>query len=314
MFSLLGEIDWNDSAPCFKKAYVCSIFSQWAYAVIPEWEMKEAKMKRVKLFNASSLYNYLVSVEGQPPFDFEAFLQDQREVVNPVLTITDNRLMVAVVLRRQNVIFISLRGTIYLPDFFVDAYGIKEYPLKAHFHCGFHRGFYLAVARSFRKLRDEIFRLSSNPLIYVTGHSLGGAMSGILHGLWNVDAVENAGQYGRVNYPQVRSAYTFGMPRFGDENAMELLRNYPLYYPSVGRAFHPYHILHPLDNIPGVPPRSLNYADSDFEWLSTTGKRIASRKERDKSFLNRVLEAASGWSNHDIDKYVEKTRRLAVKP
>jgi hypothetical protein len=307
-----GSNDWSNPQFSVQKAYVCSVFAQWAYAEIPEWEMKVAEMKRVKLFNASLLFDYLTSAEQKrQQSSLEVFMREQGDRVNLVTTITDNLGMVALVLRMGNVIFISLRGTIMWDDYFVDAFAIKRYPLKKHPHCGFHRGFYIAVAQSFRTLRDAILKMSSNPLIYVTGHSLGGAMSGILYGLWNLD------EFRKCNYPRVHSAYTFGMPRFGDAYAMEFLEKYNLNDHTLRGPLHPYHMMHPLDNMPLVPSRGFfDYADSVSEWwacedIMLNGRKIGSQAERDnRGFWSKMEERCSKWPHHDINKYIENTSLL----
>jgi hypothetical protein len=332
MTDVLAKIspqDWKDHAFSKEKAYVCSVFSQWAYAEIPKWEMQMVKMRRVKLFNASSLFKHLVSVEqNRRQSSIREFIGEEEGGVNFITTIIDNILMVAVVLRMKKVIFISLRGTVPGVDFLADISAVKIHPLKDYPHCGFHLGFYCAIAQSFRTLRDAILKVEPDPLIYVTGHSLGGAMSGVLYGLWNLNEFRDCG------YPQVHSAYTFGMPRFGDTNAMELLGKLPPFHflLSHPRSLHPFHMLHPLDNVPLHPPRRfLDFADSEFErWAcedDRNGKEILSQRERDdRSFFSPMKERLTfktkqsfpyfEWTplpHHDIKNYIENINKL-VRP
>jgi hypothetical protein len=85
------------------------------------------------------------------------------------------------------------------------------------------------------------------PLI-LTGHSLGGAISAILHTFWDGLQPELATQGTRPV-----CTYTFAMPRFGDAEAVRHATNlYPIY--------------HPGDWVPTLPPVAAGFADVDSEY------------------------------------------------
>lgn len=69
----------------------------------------------------------------------------------------------------------------------------------------FHRGFYKAIQGRWRAILDEAARQSAGRPIYVTGHSLGGAM-----------AFLTAARLADAGLP-VASVYTFAAPRVGDD-------------------------------------------------------------------------------------------------
>lgn len=69
----------------------------------------------------------------------------------------------------------------------------------------FHRGFYNAIQGRWQEILDETSRQSAGKPVYVTGHSLGGAM-----------AILTAARLANAGLP-VASVYAFAAPRVGDE-------------------------------------------------------------------------------------------------
>lgn len=128
----------------------------------------------------------------------------------------------------QDFIFVGFRGTTNITDWSINLFGLGrtgllKCPLEAEFyarkyhHFGaqmqsasarVHAGFYRVSQALRRPLQDEInkfqekYREQNNgnyPRVFLTGHSLGGALA-LLSGIW-------------VNHEAV---YTFGMPRVGE--------------------------------------------------------------------------------------------------
>jgi hypothetical protein len=108
--------------------------------------------------------------------------------------------------------------------------------------------------------------------VYFTGHSMGGAISGLLPSIWR------EGPALRLMTP-----YTFASPRFGNEFVAETYKNY-----AYVRA---------ADPVPHVPTRSMGYCSSGWPptMLPTTDAWL--------SGWNVIGELARDPKAHKIEQY-----------
>jgi hypothetical protein len=295
VFNRITNADWSDEGFSYDKAYVCSVFSAWAYAAINAKEKKAAVSKRIRVFKPSYIYDELIL--DKKKFDFQAFMakqnlerregEEQRAGVE-LLNIYRTEFVVIVTFKLKGMIFIAIRGTDDFQDKLVDLNALKILPWNWHFRSyGYHPGFYHAIRKYPIILHRLLHKWSvSNALIYVTGHSLGGALSAILFEIWNG---RHPSFLPRCLY-KIHSAYTFGMPRYANRNTMRMVEW--LYHPPRS---HPYHVLNPWDIIPRSPPKKMGYADSKFRYSSVSALTLSNRKRWGKG---------TEWPHHAIEYYI----------
>jgi predicted lipase len=241
IWKYLGRASWTATAFDQDKAFVCCVFSEYAYRHVPKFEVD--KTRRVKLLPC---FDYLRIASRGLPRDVR---EELRAVDFGATFVVETEDLIALGVETPRVIIIALRGTHTLSDVILDL-DADQISLPGLEGALFHSGFYRGIANAADQLSTNLLQLNWKGLpIYVTGHSLGGAMSAILHGLWER-------LLPRVSKANVHSlgAYTFAMPRYGNTNA-------------VASMVFPYHIYRQRDLVPSLPPRVMNYADSPDEYL-----------------------------------------------
>jgi Lipase (class 3) len=161
---------------------------------------------------------------------------------------------VYVIIKVRDLIVIAVRGTVplYYYDLRADL-NIRKVLFDSGSRRGFfHKGFYDEVVATGPRLTAALQKLGAStedpnhaPKIYVTGHSLGGAIAAILHGLWVFD---DEGAWLRPPFnisPSdtfiCHSAYTFGMPKFANAEIIQSFRRL-------------YHVRNRHDPVPCLPP------------------------------------------------------------
>lgn len=291
--------DWGERSFSWEKAYISSVFSQTAYKHIPEYELKN--VDRANLIPCSS-YRTAFQVGKIQDFQFSSNESDL-----PLLTFSGT-LLVSVVLEVNQIVFISLRGTQQLYDWFVNLQ-ISKVKSQLHMGCGgggywFHKGFYSAIVRELNKLSDTISeRFGRQNNIYTTGHSLGGALAAILNakvGAWRKHRCCGPSQsYGRFRH-DVIGCYTFGMPRYGDLDTVVDLPG-------------PYHVYNKEDIVPTVPPRFLGYEDCLDEFCISGSGEVLQNNRKGNTFIGFIykLLTKQGIREHDIELYVDRTQALS---
>jgi hypothetical protein len=247
------------------------------------------------------------------------------------VTSIDDPLVSAVIIEMNGVIFIIFRGTVIslirfvcmLSDVFADGRFAKESATALGEEISFHRGFFRAATATFEGIFSAIknhcaARGILHPIVYVAGHSLGGAMAAILNAHWN---------HGKYDSDQlcsfsIRSTYTFGMPRFGDAKTMDELRmeqclGQTKYLRTTTKAPFgstlPYHLSNLGDSVPHLPVHYLEFGNSFEEWSTVNGARVdfeIKNREDDLAFQN--LFNLSGIKGHEIDLYIDNTLPLAT--
>jgi predicted lipase len=188
------------------------------------------------------------------------------------------------------VIFLGIRGTEYLYDHFINAKFRQRDVPEVGSGARFHRGFAAVVEEALPELTNRLRRMAKGDTpIYVTGHSLGGAIGAIFHALWKIEAADRI---------RTRACYTFGMPRYANAAALEQIRR-------------PYHLFNTLDVVPTVPPRWAGYADLTDE-IATNARNGSKRP-----VLRNVGTCIQSWYSrrgafryHKMESYVQYVRGM----
>lgn len=256
--------DWDSSRFSWGKASVCAQLSRIAYFPIPEFEFEERG--RFKLIPCDLHYELIERKE---------FLTTERlrqADFGPTFIIHGHYSVIVGVMI-DSILFIAIRGTsaLYKSSLFYDIgtdlnfipITVNKYSREAKVKL--HRGFFRAAAENIHSLRQEIRKITTKYqdkiYIYITGHSLGGAMAAILYELLSGHRSNDfecaVCKYGNNSNKQlcdsylnnyVYSAYCFGAPRYGNIWAIS----------SFNR---PYNIQHRRDPVPKLPPKILGYSD-----------------------------------------------------
>ncbi|MBO0764707.1 MAG: lipase family protein [Hyphomicrobiaceae bacterium] len=206
----------------------------------------------------------------------------------------------AVVAETDKFVVVAFRGTSSRYDvltdlnIFVQRVNVGERAVKVH------RGFYDAFQNIERQLRERLVAQNPGLPIYLTGHSLGGAL-----------ALVAAAAYGGTDElgDRIAAVYTFGAPRVGGAD-----------FPVIVKAPH-YRVVNRGDVVPLVPPN----------WISGyrhTGMPILLKKDSDKPIRTRpwssalllVLGSLLLWpfvrrlrrrQAHEASLYVARLERIA---
>lgn len=260
--------DWNDESFDWNKAYVASIFSKVAYLHIPEYELKNSN--RANLIPCEEYREIIKSGKRSslPEILRSSDLSDFFIVERPYA--------IAVTVKVKNILFISMRGTQKLYDWLVNLNAMRSRPhpnkdIDIYFHKGFHKAATSCIDEIFSEIAK---RYGKDNKIYVTGHSLGGALAAILHGLLNEDFYRyRYNSRNRINDKfRTLSCYVFGMPRYGNFHAME-------------HFVSPYHIYNQGDIVPTVPSKYFGFEDGLIEYCLNTEGYIDHSKIKGNSFI-----------------------------
>lgn len=288
----IKKSDWQKPEFSLDKAYACALFAELAYRRIADFELENAN--RV---NVVPCFAYQEIVRSGTAFDFDAFVR-QADFVDFFTVL--RRYAVVVGVRTPNVIFVSIRGTKYLYDWLVNVNAQKSCIGRSENSVCFHRGFFRAISECFEPVSQELqkFLQQQELPIYVTGHSLGGALAAILHALWDrAISIEHSPLNNGHRVP-TDSCFTFGMPRYGDRKAIHELRQ-------------PYHLYNDKDIVPTVPPRFLGFEHCLTEYR-LDGKEIEREPDRvGLSFGSWIYRLAldKGISHHAMELYRERIKK-----
>jgi hypothetical protein len=163
------------------------------------------------------------------------------------------------IIKIRDLVVIAVRGTVplYFFDWRIDLSTRKEYFSFGSARGFLHQGFYNETLASAPRLAEVLTRFGAfksngaDMKVYVTGHSLGGAIAALLHGLWIRDqgtrmVTPAASSLNGANRYVTHSAYTFGMPRIADAEVARRLRGV-------------YRVRNQYDPVPSLPPSLMGF-------------------------------------------------------
>jgi hypothetical protein len=291
--------DWDENTFTWQKAYVACVFAALAYEEIPQFELK--KSKRAKVIPCDRYQAHVSRWETEQRQASVQQLDIERTEV-----VVQNRVVITIT-RIKQVIFISLRGTtLSFADFKADLDARK---VKCSLGFGetvrLHRGFFDAVLECFDEVVEKVASLNKDDQvpIYITGHSLGGAMAAIFHARLSEEDFfyRFSRRFRRRIHPSL-SCYTFGMPRYGDLSAKSLLPQ-------------PFHIFNELDAIPRLPPTIFGFADSANErCLNAIPDLITVMSKGDFDLRSgKDIATVLSISDHRMERYLERLNIMRNK-
>jgi len=242
---IINKVNWAEEKFSIKKAYLCSIFSEIAYWNIPQYELDTDKRVRVipcetyQKIHQAKILNVVSSIfRNQDLYQIHS--------INRYFASTT-------IIRTPKVIIVAIRGTQNLYDWYVNL-KIAKYAYDKNNNIKFHKGFYKAIHTSFEEINEKLKEWSEEHKlpIYITGHSLGGAMASIYNGIWSSNYRFSDWNEG-YSHLKPHSCYAFGMPRYCNLSGITYLKN-------------PFHIYNPMDIVAVVPPRWMGYEDCSNEF------------------------------------------------
>lgn len=294
--------DWGCNNFCHKKAFICGVMSNLAYCHLTEYELKNSdKLNLIP----SEAFTSVFSGE-QPSLFKDSLLLLGVEEKEPIIITRAGSVVVAI--KYKNVVFISIRGTEFLNirDWKINLSFNKVSPsryIRNNSKAKLHKGFYFEASSFIDQLMNEINKRGWNDYnIYITGHSLGGAMAAITYSLMKVRFNQlfidiSLGE----NAPKFISCYTYGMPRWGNKEAVEHFEN-------------PFHIFVSNDIVPLVPPRLLGFDDCKLNYSLDfiTFKYINFSDGTGKKLINwlKTFFTLKKLDDHGIENYVERIYQL----
>ncbi|WP_110113574.1 lipase family protein [Bacillus sp. CGMCC 1.16541] len=188
------------------------------------------------------------------------------------------------IIESENEVVIAFRGTQSDLDWLADASAF-QLPFPYASSCGYVHGGFLAIYHS---LRSEVFNayrsLSSSKPLYITGHSLGGALA-TLHAL---DVSVN-GPFQQV------TMYNYGSPRVGDPT---FVTSYCLHVRESKR------FANTEDVVTEVPPPVFRYPFTSKTWYY----------EHVPAAISFTIQTGSITNNHMAEMYETGINSLADNP
>lgn len=286
VWKLYHKCDWKSDSFCIKKSYICSLLSQLAYEHIPQFELKQNS--RIKIIPQES---YTLKLRQKQTFNISEVLNnmDFRESF-----IIESEHIIVIGFTLRDTIFLTIRGTQSLYDALVDL-NIRKRSFRYNKHVRFHRGFYNAVEAEYKNIAQNLSKYK-NCNMYITGHSLGGAMASILFNQFKFDT--KLCSLLKKNNVSLISCYTYGMPRFCSiKVSYELIPTFQIYNTN--------------DVVPLLPPKLFGYNNFKKEYELSQYQIIESLNTERLSLL-RFLKLFNGKDikEHSIEYYSDRLKHL----
>lgn len=284
--------DWENDAFAWQKAYVAAVFAAVAYEEVPQFELK--KSKRAKLIPCDRFQAHFSRWEAEQRRASVSNLDTNTQIE----VIIRGRVIITISLLSR-VVFVSFRGTtLSFADFKADLDVRKvRYQSGVGGSARLHRGFFDVVLDCFDEVVERLRSINNDPYVpvYVTGHSLGGAMAAIFYAKLEDIDWHPLHHRRRHHIRPAIACYTFGMPRYGDTSAKALLPQ-------------PFHTFNELDAIPTLPPRILGFADSANErCLNAIPDVLIIPNKGDFALRSgKGIARILGISDHRMERYIER--------
>ena len=308
-----NQNNWDSSLFDWKKAYLSSLISLATYHHFSKYEIRGAnRLNIVPCMAYRSIAQAKQYIEAM-----RVYQSPNLEGNSYTFRFIERKMIVALVAQTPQAIFVALRGTEMEFRAFVFPRLTTRKDWRTNFDARkicypprnqdlFHRGFYDAVDSIYDEVMQIVTGMPEEMPIYITGHSLGGAMAAILNARWRDDVLRAKG-YQKFSYKpgliEPVACYVFGMPRYGNTTTIQDLAN-------------PYHIYNVKDGVPTLPPRLFGYSDAkmDNEYcLSEQGSSIIPNFKKGSAFFRHTdskIEFLS-VSAHSMERYITNIKSLA---
>lgn len=277
LYEYINKENWNYDSFSPNKAYVCSEISRLVY------EYKPQKVKdRVNIYEIDQ--NTLKS-ENQEVQRFVTLLfnRDFR-----VIFIIETSNIITFGISFGRVVIVASRGTSYWKDWFINfnILKVQTFLPKLKLHKGFNNIAEISQYVAWSKIFDK-------PVpVYFTGHSLGGALSAVLFFKF-----KNENKRG-INPNNIKSAYTFGMPRIANRNVVQFDKIY--------------HFYNPLDVVPKVPMEVLGFSNLCPEYTFEANQIVKKDVRNLPEYLKSIYLFMTGKlikKQHDILWYKDQIKK-----
>ncbi|MFD2917124.1 lipase family protein [Psychroserpens luteus] len=275
LYKYINKADWKNTGFCENKAYVCSQFSKLIYNYKPTDKKDRTNFFEINEETLSKNPNISAFNTFINNFDFR------------VIFIFENKDSVTIGLSINRAIIIASRGTSYWKDWGINLNFFKATVCNIE-KLKFHRGFNKIATKTVDKIYKKIS--AETAPIYFTGHSLGGALSGIFY--YNFTTNCNCIKDVRLKNNNKISGYTFGMPRFSNK--------------TVNKTDSLFNLYNPLDIVPMTPPKAFGYKNQKSEYeLSELGLELRQERKRIKTLKKlSVIFKGKATKEHNIDRYI----------
>lgn len=264
-----NKVNWKDNDFSIEKAYILSKISKFIYL----YKRKSPK-DRVNFYDLNTLDTEI----PENLLEFQKLLSSNEILL---LFVLETPFGVTIGILYCNVIIVASRGTKYWKDWCINLNILKTKTIfdGVKFHKGFNRIADISIYKIWEKLAKR------NEPIYFTGHSLGAAVSAILF----INFKYRFLKY--ISNSQIISAYTFGMPRFSNNNLFPL------------ENIH--HFYNDLDIVPKIPFEIMGFKNLPYEYTFDNNRLIKTRKRKRCQFFKsmRLFFKRKLLAEHDIDLY-----------